>query len=69
MEVQLDDYGYHSARLVVDEHLERRRREASAERLARRIGSTTQTRTGTLARTLSSVIRRDTRPVHVQPES
>jgi hypothetical protein len=65
----MDYHDFHSARLLVDEHLERRRREASAERLARRIGDVTQTRTETLARTISSVIHRDTRPARVRPES
>lgn len=65
----MDYHGFHSAGFQVNEHLERRSREASAERLARRISGPTHTRTRTLARRVASLIHRDTRPARVRPES
>jgi len=38
----MDNYNFHWARAVVDEHRDRRTREASAERLARQIRGTTR---------------------------
>jgi hypothetical protein len=65
----MDNYTIHWARTVVDEHRDRRTREASAERLARQIRGTTRKRTRILIGALRSAHGRRARPVRVRPES
>jgi hypothetical protein len=65
----MDNYNFHWARAFVDEHRDRRTREASAERLARQIRGTTRKRARVLFGALRSADGRRARHVRVRPES
>jgi len=65
----MDHYNSYWAGVFVDEHRDRRTREASAERLARQIRGTTRKRARILIGALRSAHGRRARPVRVRPES